>query len=88
MGANVRESACFSLVASRTFPQRRSTRADSASPRPLDPCRTMRALLSWETFRDVATLPTLEAGAFAASPAFDVKETKEAYEFKAESTNR
>ena len=56
----------------------------TVTQRSWDPWRTMRSLLSWDPFRDVATLPALEGGAFAVSPAFDVKETKEAYEFKAD----
>jgi len=52
--------------------------------RPVDPWRAMRALLSWDPFREMATFPTLDVGAFAVTPAFDVKETKDAYEFKAD----
>jgi len=49
-----------------------------------DPWRTMRALLSWDPFREMAAFPALaERGAFPAA-AFDVKETKDAYEFKAD----
>jgi len=48
-----------------------------------DPWRTMRALLSWDPFREMAPFPADER-AFAISPAFDVKETKEAYVFKAD----
>ncbi len=49
-----------------------------------DPWRTMRSLLSWDPFREMAAVPALEEGPFAVSPAFDVKETKDAYEFKAD----
>lgn len=59
-------------------------RPTTLAERTWDPWRTMRSLLSWDPFRDVDTLPRLEGGAFAVSPAFDVKETKEAYEFKAD----
>jgi HSP20 family protein len=47
-----------------------------------DPWRTMRALLSWDPFREMAAYPAEER--FAFSPAFDVKETKDAYLFKAD----
>ncbi len=49
-----------------------------------DPWRSMRALLSWDPFREMAPLPALEDRATAFVPAFDVKETKEAYLFKAD----
>lgn len=49
-----------------------------------DPWRAMRAILSWDPFREMAASPTFgERGAFATA-AFDVKETKDAYEFKAD----
>jgi HSP20 family protein len=49
-----------------------------------DPWRTMRALLSWDPFREMAPFPALEERAVAFAPAFDVKETKDAYLFKAD----
>ncbi len=49
-----------------------------------DPWRTMRSLLSWDPFREMAPVPVLEERAIAFSPAFDVKETKDAYLFKAD----
>lgn len=49
-----------------------------------DPWRTMRALLAWDPFREMAPFPALDERAIALSPAFDVKETKEAYLFKAD----
>lgn len=48
-----------------------------------DPWRAMRALASWDPFREMG-FPTLPEAGFALTPAFDVKETKEAYEFKAD----
>jgi HSP20 family protein len=48
-----------------------------------DPWRAMRSLLSWDPFREMA-LPALQPADFALSPAFDVKETKDSYEFKAD----
>lgn len=50
-----------------------------------DPWRTMRALLAWDPFREMAPFPASdERGGMAFSPAFDVKETKDAYLFKAD----
>ena len=49
-----------------------------------DPWRTMRALLAWDPFREMAPFPALEERALAFAPAFDVKETKDAYQFKAD----
>lgn len=49
-----------------------------------DPLRAMHALLTWDPFREMAASPSFaERGAFATA-AFDVKETKEAYEFRAD----
>jgi HSP20 family protein len=48
-----------------------------------DPFRAMRDLFRWDPFREMAPLtPTLGNVAFA--PDFEVKETKEGYEFKAD----
>jgi HSP20 family protein len=49
-----------------------------------DPWRTMRALLTWDPFREMAPLSAIEDRAATLAPAFDVKETKEAYLFKAD----
>jgi HSP20 family protein len=49
-----------------------------------DPWHTMRSLLAWDPFREMAAFPTLEQNTFSVAPAFDVKETKDAYEFKAD----
>ncbi len=54
------------------------------SERAWDPWRTMRSLLSWDPFREMAAFPALDEGAVVVSPAFDVKETKDSYEFKAD----
>jgi HSP20 family protein len=56
----------------------------TVAERTLDPWRMMRSLLSWDPFREMSMLPTFEGGGSAVSPAFDVKETKDAYEFKAD----
>ncbi len=49
-----------------------------------DPWRTMRALLSWDPFHEMAPFPALEERTLSFAPAFDVKETKDAYVFKAD----
>lgn len=49
-----------------------------------DPWRTMRALLAWDPFREMAPFPTVDDRTIALAPAFDVKETKDAYVFKAD----
>jgi HSP20 family protein len=47
-----------------------------------EPLRVMRDLLAWDPFREIApVLPQIPAGFL---PSFDVKETKEAYVFKAD----
>lgn len=48
-----------------------------------DPWRTMRALLAWDPFRDVAPFSFDERDPSLA-PAFDIKETKDGYVFKAD----
>jgi HSP20 family protein len=47
-----------------------------------DPLRTMHALLHWDPFGEMLPLQTEFAAAF--NPTFDVKETKDAYLFKAD----
>jgi HSP20 family protein len=49
-----------------------------------DPWRQMRALLSWDPFREMAPFPAFDERAAGFAPAFDVKETKDGYEFKAD----
>jgi len=62
---------------------------ESSSPASLsrregwDPFHTMRELIHWDPFRDVGRGPWLAAPATFA-PAFEVKETKDAFEFKAD----
>jgi HSP20 family protein len=50
--------------------------------RDFEPFRLMREMLGWDPFREIA--PLLPAGIPAYSPAFDVKETKDAFVFKAD----
>lgn len=53
--------------------------------RELDPYRTLRSLLNWDPFQEMAPRMLLgDEGRLAFAPAFDVKETKDAYEFKAD----
>jgi HSP20 family protein len=49
-----------------------------------DPWRTMRALMSWDPFREMAAFSTLSQPGIAFNAAFDIKETKDAYLFKAD----
>ena len=55
-----------------------------AEPAARDPLRTIRALLSWDPFREIAPLVPFEERAATFAPAFDVKETKDAYVFRAD----
>jgi HSP20 family protein len=47
-----------------------------------DPLRVAREMLRWDPFREMAPWPTSDVAVF--QPAFEVKETKEAYVFKAD----
>ena len=59
--------------------------AVAAPERSRDPLRVMRALLSWDPFREmVPSLALDEERALGFAPAFDVKETPEAYVFRAD----
>jgi HSP20 family protein len=49
-----------------------------------DPWRAMRTLLAWDPFREMAAFAPIEEHGYALAPAFDVKETKDAYYFKAD----
>lgn len=53
------------------------------TPREFDPIRMVRDLLRWDPFQQMAPLWP-EGRALAFSPAFEVKETKNAYLFKAD----
>lgn len=55
-----------------------------ARPAEWDPFRMARELLRWDPFREMATIaPTFETRAVF-TPSFEVKETKDAYVFKAD----
>ena len=47
-----------------------------------EPARLMRAMLGWDPFREIAPLAFDDRATFV--PAFEVKETKEGYAFKAD----
>lgn len=47
-----------------------------------DPSRVMKQFFGWDPFRELSPFIRAEANVF--SPAFEVKETKEGYEFKAD----
>jgi HSP20 family protein len=49
----------------------------------LDPLRFARELLRWDPFREMTSYPSMEA-ITTFSPAFEVKETKDGYTFKAD----
>lgn len=51
--------------------------------REFEPFRLMREMLGWDPFREIAPLIS-SAGSAGFSPAFEVKETKEGYVFKAD----
>jgi HSP20 family protein len=53
-----------------------------AARRELDPFRMVREMLGWDPFREMA--PLAAAGGVAFSPAFEVKETKDSFVFKAD----
>jgi HSP20 family protein len=62
------------------------TKRTAADPvgglRALEPVRLMREMLGFEPLRDL--LPQLSGGSVAVYPAFEVKETKDAFVFKAD----
>ncbi|HEY3816895.1 MAG TPA: Hsp20/alpha crystallin family protein [Polyangiaceae bacterium] len=49
-----------------------------------DPWRAMRALVSWDPFREIAPFRVVDERGGAFSPSFEVKETPTAYLFKAD----
>jgi len=63
---------------------RGSTGQQLAQPVEWNPLRMMRDLLRWDPFGEMAPLPATEGYALAFTPAFEVKESKDAYSFKAD----
>jgi HSP20 family protein len=49
-----------------------------------DPWRTMRSLLAWDPFREIAAYPAFHETLTVLSPPFEVRETKDVYQFKAD----
>jgi HSP20 family protein len=49
-----------------------------------DPLRWARDMLRWDPFREMLPTPSLLGEGFAFAPAFEVKETRDAYVFKAD----
>jgi len=49
-----------------------------------DPWRTMRAMMGWDPFREMAAMPSFEERGITFNAPFDIKETKDAYLFKAD----
>lgn len=65
--------------------KRNETEAPVAtSPNAWDASRWMRSMLGWDPFREMALTPSIGEDRYAFSPAFEVKETKEGYVFKAD----
>ena len=58
------------------------TQASTIARRETDPFRIMRDLLRWDPFREMA--PTFSVELQSYSPAFEVRETKESFVFKAD----
>lgn len=56
--------------------------AAAVARRDWDPLRMMRDMLRWDPFREMAPVLSAELPGYA--PAFDVKETKESFVFKAD----
>jgi HSP20 family protein len=56
----------------------------ASGPTVWDPWRTMRSLLAWDPFREMSAFPAFEERVAAFNPAFDIKETKDGYHFKAD----
>ena len=49
-----------------------------------EPSRWISRMLGWDPFREMAPFPSIDERVYAFAPAFEVKETKEAYVFKAD----
>jgi HSP20 family protein len=55
-----------------------------ATPGEWNPFRAMRDMLRWDPFEEMLPLPRTGGGAMAFSPDFEVKETKDSFQFKAD----
>jgi HSP20 family protein len=70
-------------MADLTVQKKGQTETPTAARREWDPVRMMRDMLRWDPFREMAPTLALETQATFA-PAFEVKETKESFVFKAD----
>ena len=62
--------------------QKNQAQTSTVARRELEPFRLMRDLLRWDPFREMVPAFGVEASSYA--PAFEVKETKESFIFKAD----
>ncbi|HVV48367.1 MAG TPA: Hsp20/alpha crystallin family protein [Polyangia bacterium] len=62
--------------------KRGSGEAGAVARRDWDPFRVVREMLRWDPFREMAPVPAFEVPGY--SPAFEVKETKDGFVFKAD----
>jgi HSP20 family protein len=69
-------------MADLTVQKKGQTDTPAIARREWDPLRAMRDMLRWDPFREMA--PTFAAEIQTYAPAFEVKETKDSYVFKAD----
>jgi HSP20 family protein len=69
-------------MANITVQKKNGGQPESLARREWEPFRAMRDLLRWDPFREMAPIPSNEIPAYA--PAFEVKETKDSFVFKAD----
>lgn len=72
----------MSILSIRKQPGEKSAAVVPAEP--WDPWRAMRTLLAWDPFREMSAFPAVDERAVAYTPAFDIKETKDNYLFRAD----
>jgi HSP20 family protein len=69
-------------MADLTVQKKAPSEAPMIARREWDPFRVMREMLRWDPFREMA--PAMPAETLVYAPAFEVKETKESFVFKAD----
>ena len=69
-------------MADLTVQKKAPSEAPMIARREWDPFRVMREMLRWDHFREMA--PAMPAETLVYAPAFEVKETKESFVFKAD----
>ena len=69
-------------MADLTVQKKAPSEAPMIARREWDPFRVMREMLRWDPFREMA--PAMPAETLVYAPAFEVKETKDAFVFKAD----